>query len=92
MLRTFARRLAAAALTLVPAVLPSAVQAQKALVYCPVGIDAAGCDVVVAAISSDAARFPGGADAGYDGTQGSVDLATSDFAAYAVFIMTTSFL
>ncbi len=87
MLRTFARRLAAAALTLVPAVLPSAVQAQKALVYCPVGIDAAGCDVVVAAISSDAARFPGGADAGYDGTQGSVDLATSDFAAYAVFVV-----
>src|SRR5882724_9595349 len=75
--------LSAAALTLTPSLL----HAQKALVYCPVGIDATGCNAVVAALAADAALFPGGADAGYDGTQGTVDLASADLAAYAVFVV-----
>ena len=87
MFRTLSSRLAAlvslAALTLSPSLL----QAQKALVYCPVGIDAAGCNAVVAALAADAARFPGGADAGYDGTQGTVDLASVDLSGYAVFVV-----
>jgi hypothetical protein len=87
MFRTVTVRLAsilsAAALTLIPSVL----HAQKALVYCPVGIDAAGCNAIVAAITADAARFPGGADAGFDGTQGTVDLAGADLSGYAVFVV-----
>ena len=34
-----------------------------------------------------AAPFPGGVDAGYDGTQGTVDLATADLSGYAVFVV-----
>src|SRR5689334_13170838 len=87
MFRTVTARLAsivsAAALTLIPSVL----HAQKALVYCPVGIDATGCNAIVGAITADAARFPGGADAGYDGTQGTVDLAGADLGGYAVFVV-----
>lgn len=75
--------LSAAALTLIPSLL----HAQKALVYCPVGIDATGCNTVIAALAADPARFPGGADAGYDGTQGTVDLASADFSTYAVFVV-----
>src|SRR6476469_5428688 len=87
MFRTAPARLAtlvsAAALLLIPATS----YAQKALVYCPVGIDATGCNTIVAAIGADAARFPGGADAGYDGTQGTVDLASADLSAYAVLVV-----
>jgi hypothetical protein len=51
------RRLAIAALTatLAQATTAPVVQAQKALVYCPVGVDAAGCDRVVSALHS---KFP----------------------------------
>jgi hypothetical protein len=80
-------RLAAVALSAASLALPSALHAQKALVYCPVGIDAAGCNTIVAAITADATRFPDGADAAYDGTQGTVDLAAADFSAYAVFVV-----
>src|SRR5882724_4683761 len=87
MSRTLSARLAAVAAALAFTVIPSTLQAQKALVYCPVGIDATGCNAITAAVAGDAARFPGGADAGYDGTQGTVDLATADFSAYAVFVV-----
>src|SRR4051794_39896681 len=87
MLRTLSARLPAVAAALALIAFPSALHAQKALVYCPVGIDATGCNAVVAALAGDAARFPGGAAAGYDGTQGTVDLATADFSAYAVFLV-----
>lgn len=66
---------------------PVALQAQKALVYCPVGIDATGCNVIRTALSADATLFPGGVDGGYDGSQSTVDLATADLSTYAVFVV-----
>src|SRR3989449_8287309 len=64
-----------------------AVPPQKALVYCPVAIDSIGCHNVVAALSGPNGPFPGGVDRGYDGTAGTVDLATADLSPYAVFII-----
>ncbi|HET8833457.1 MAG TPA: Ig-like domain repeat protein, partial [Gemmatimonadales bacterium] len=87
MFRTLSLRLAVAAMIVAAVLAPSALNAQKALVYCPVGIDAGGCTTIVAALNADATRFPGGADAGYDGTQGTLDLATTDFSSYAVFVV-----
>jgi hypothetical protein len=66
---------------------PIALQAQKALVYCPVGVDAAGCNVIMTALRADTALFPGGVDGGYDGSQGTVDLAAADLATYTVFVV-----
>ena len=65
---------------------PARAEAQKALVYCPVGIDAAGCNTIVAALTSSA-LFPEGVDAGYDGTSGTVDLAGGDLSGYGVFVV-----
>src|SRR5881397_3700335 len=69
------------------AVYAVAVTPQKALVYCPVAIDSIGCDNVVAALSGPNGPFPNGVDRGYDGTAGTVDLATADLSPYAVFII-----
>src|SRR5437867_1667593 len=59
----------------------------KALVYCPVGIDPIGCSSIVAALSGPQGPFPGGVERGYDGTSGTVDLATADLSPYAAFIV-----
>src|SRR2546422_7979209 len=59
----------------------------KALVYCPVGIDAIGCSRVVVAWSGWDGRSPGGVDRGYEGTAGTIDLATADLSPYAAFII-----
>jgi hypothetical protein len=64
---------------------PAATFGQKALVYCPVAIDAAGCDRVVTALSGD--DFPDGVLRGFDGTDGTVDLSVVDLADYAAFIV-----
>jgi hypothetical protein len=66
---------------------PSRAAAQKALVYCPVGVDATGCNAVVTALTADAALFPDGVDAGYDGTSGTADLAGADLGGYAVLVI-----
>ena len=66
---------------------PAALHAQKALVYCPVGIDATGCNAIVTALNASPTSFPDGVDGGYDGTQGTVDLATADLSAYTVFVV-----
>jgi len=58
--------------------------AQKALVYCPVGVDATGCDRIVAALS---AKYPEGVDRGYDGSAGTIDLAKADLHHYSVFVV-----
>ena len=58
--------------------------AQKALVYCPVSIDASGCGRIVDALAS---RFPDGVERGYDGTSGTVDLRKADLQHYAVFVV-----
>ncbi|HWJ15793.1 MAG TPA: hypothetical protein VNS10_18765, partial [Gemmatimonadaceae bacterium] len=58
--------------------------AQKALVYCPVGVDATGCDRIVGALSS---KFTEGVDRGYDGSAGTVDLSKADLQHYAVFVV-----
>ena len=50
---------------------------QRVLVYCPPG-DTSGCDAIVAAL--------GNADKGYDGNNGTVDLATADLSSYAVLV------
>src|SRR5512146_2450716 len=55
----------------------------KALVYCPAS-DHAGCDAVVNALS---AAFPGGVDRGYDGSNGTVDLAKVDLMQYGVLVI-----
>jgi trimeric autotransporter adhesin len=67
--------------------LPASAAAQKALVYCPVSIDAAGCGAIVTALAADTTLFPGGIDGAYDGTQGTVDLAAVDLAGYAVLLV-----
>src|SRR3989449_2371696 len=69
------------------AVYAMAVTPQKALVYCPVAIDSIGCHNVVAALLGPNGPFPNGVDRGYDGTAGTVDLATADLSPYAVFII-----
>ena len=55
--------------------------------YCPVGIDASGCNAIVTALDASPSPFPGGADGGYDGSQGTVDLASADLSGYAVFVV-----
>jgi len=66
-------------------VTPAAARAQKALVYCPVSIDATGCNAIVTALTGPA--YPLGIDRGYDGTNGTVDLKTVDLFAYSVFVV-----
>ena len=80
------RKLATAATIAVLALLarPPLAHAQKALVYCPVGIDATGCDRIVSALSS---KFTEGVDRGYDGSAGTVDLTKVDLHHYAVFVV-----
>src|SRR5882724_5293671 len=63
---------------------PAALRAQQALVYCPAGIDVAGCDLIVESLTG---AFPGGVARAYNGTSGTVDLARADLAPYAVFIV-----
>ncbi len=89
-----------ARLSLLPAVLglfalPAALQAQKALVYCPPS-DNAGCTRVVEQLSripttgsSSGLLFPGGVDRAYDGTgePSTINLATADLSGYAVFFV-----
>src|SRR3989441_1153805 len=69
------------------AVYAVAVPPQKALVYCPVAIDSIGCHNFVAPLLGPTVPFPNGVDRGYDGTAGTVDLATADLSPYAVFII-----
>src|SRR3989442_12404717 len=66
---------------------PAALAAQQALVYCPVGVDVAGCDLIVEALTGPVSAFPGGVVRAYNGTSGTVDLARADLAPYAVFIV-----
>ncbi|HMH55573.1 MAG TPA: hypothetical protein VK535_04870, partial [Gemmatimonadales bacterium] len=66
------------------AFLPSVVQAQKGLVYCPVSVDATGCGPIVTAI---APAFPDGVETAFDGSSGTIDLATADLSAYAVLVV-----
>jgi hypothetical protein len=64
---------------------PATANAQKALVYCPVTVDATGCNAIVSALTGPA--YPLGVDRGYDGTAGTVDLETVDLFAYSVFVV-----
>src|SRR6476661_3160613 len=64
---------------------PATANAQKALVYCPVSVDATGCNAIVTALTGPA--YPLGVDRGYDGTAGTVDLETVDLFAYSVFVV-----
>src|SRR5262245_16178158 len=57
---------------------------QKALVYCPVGVDATGCDRIVSALQP---KFAGGVDRGYDGSNGTLDLKAIDLNHYSVFVV-----
>jgi hypothetical protein len=61
----------------------SAPSTAKALVYCPVSIDASGCDKIVTALSGAFATV----DRGYDGTNGTVNLSTADINHYALFVI-----
>jgi hypothetical protein len=85
MSRNLTRRLATLAAAAWLVLAPARAEAQKALVYCPVGIDATGCNAIVATLSSST-LFPDGVDAGYDGSGGTVDLA-GDLSGYAVFVV-----
>jgi hypothetical protein len=55
----------------------------RALVYCPVPIDATGCDRIVTALAASFTVV----DRGYDGRPGTVDLASVNLDAYAVFVV-----
>src|SRR4051794_19852754 len=83
-LRVTVATLVVAALGLV--CLPMASGAQKALVYCPPS-DVTGCDNVVAALAATGGSFTGGVDRGYDGTAGTVSLATVDLSQYTAFVV-----
>jgi len=61
-----------------------AAHAQKALVYCPVGVDATGCDRIVSALQP---KFAAGVDRGYDGSNGTLDLTAIDLNHYSVFVV-----
>src|SRR5205809_1713038 len=78
--------LLAAGLALGLAIVPRGAAAQRALVYCPINLDRAGCDAVVAALAVGGA-YPGGVDRGYDGTGETVDLRSADLFAYSVFVV-----
>src|SRR2546422_2573557 len=60
----------ASAAALGAAVHALAANPDKALVYCPVAIDSAGCDQIVATLSGPDGPFPGGVDRGDDRTAG----------------------
>lgn len=60
---------------------------RKALVYCPLSIDAAGCNIIVAALSAPDGPFPDGVDRAYDGTGGTIDLVTADLSGYSALIV-----
>src|SRR2546428_335734 len=66
---------------------PSVLSAQKALVYCPVGIDPTGCATLVQSLGDSGGPFAQRVDMGYDGTDGTIDLASADLSPYAVFIV-----
>src|SRR6266581_7960048 len=78
--------LLAAGLALGLAIVPRGAAAQRALVYCPINLDRAGCDTVVAVLAGSSA-YPGGVDRGYDGTGGTVDLRSAELFAYTVFVV-----
>src|SRR5215218_6579520 len=75
---------AAFAAALALALRAPSVDAQKALVYCPVGVDAAGCDRVVSSLQQ---KFRDGVDRGYDGSAGTVDLRKADLQHYDVVVV-----
>ncbi|HEX7827796.1 MAG TPA: hypothetical protein VF477_23090, partial [Mycobacterium sp.] len=77
-------KLLRAAVMLALAFGPRVAAAQKALVYCPVSIDATGCATIKTALTS---AYPGGIDTGFDGTQGTVDLKTVDLFQYSVVVV-----
>src|SRR5687767_5612633 len=58
---------------------PTLANAQRPLVYCPVGVDETGCAAIVNAL--------GEADRAYDGSMGTVDLRTADLGAYTVLVI-----
>jgi VCBS repeat-containing protein len=64
---------------------PATANAQKALVYCPVSVDATGCNAIVTALTGP--MYPLGVDRGFDGTGGTVDLKTVDLFSYSVFVV-----
>src|SRR5437016_10522190 len=78
--------LLAAGLALGLAVVPGGAAAQRALVYCPINVERAGCDSVVA-VRAGGSAYPGGVDRGYDGTGETVDLRSADLFAYSVFVV-----
>src|SRR5437764_7519951 len=77
-------KLLRAATMLALVVAPRLTEAQKALVYCPVSIDATGCAAVKTALTS---AYTGGVETGYDGSQGTVDLKTVDLFQYSVVVV-----
>jgi hypothetical protein len=84
MQRNLVRALRAVAVAAGLGVSANGLSAQKALVYCPVGIDATGCSSAAAALGGS---FPGGVDRGYDGTAGTLDLRTADLAGYSLVVV-----
>jgi VCBS repeat-containing protein len=82
MRKTFATATLAAAIALALSASPA--HAQKALVYCPVNVDASGCDRIVSALQS---KFTDGVDRGFDGSNGTLDLKKIDLNHYGVFVV-----
>ena len=86
MMRTLLQRAALVlGATLGMGFMPATARAQKALVYCPVSVDATGCNAIVNALTGP--TYPLGVDRGYDGTGGTVDLKAVDLFTYSVFVV-----
>ncbi len=68
----------------IPSPQPEPVQAE-ALVYCPVSVDADGCGRIVSVLEGGGAFSS--VSQGYDGSDGTVDLATADLNAYSVLFV-----
>lgn len=72
------------ALALLLVALPA--NAQRALVYCPVSIDHAGCDRIVTALQADT-LYRGGIARAYNGASGTIDLRHADWHDVALFVV-----
>src|SRR3989442_16036674 len=81
-----ARRLRALVMVCGLGLAPSVLSAQRALFYCPVGIDPTGFTTPVQALGDSGGPFLERVDMGYDGTAGTIDLPSADLSPYSVFI------
>ena len=67
--------------------LPPAPRRRRRWCTAPSASTPTGCNAIVAALAATRRAFPTAWTRGYDGTQGTVDLAGGDLSGYAVFVV-----